>query len=79
MARATAPMFSGRDGSTRTTQKLAGKFGIGFWGFGGLFWLEMVGAGRFELPTSWSRSTRAARLRYAPIDYGESKAAARER
>lgn len=31
-----------------------------------LFGQRMVGAGRFELPTSWSRSTRAARLRYAP-------------
>lgn len=50
-----------------------------FWGLGGLFWLGMVGAGRFELPTSWSRSTRAARLRYAPIGYGKGKVAARER
>ena len=26
----------------------------------------MVGAGRFELPTSWSRTKRATKLRYAP-------------
>ena len=27
----------------------------------------MVGAPRFELGTSWSRTKRATRLRYAPI------------
>ena len=75
MTRATAPMFSGRDGSTRTTQRWAWEFGIGL---RVLVWLGMVGAGRFELPTSWSRSTRAARLRYAPIGYGKGKDALRE-
>ena len=29
---------------------------------------KMVGAGRFELPASWSRTKRATRLRYAPPD-----------
>ncbi len=29
----------------------------------------VVGAGRFELPTSWSRTKRATRLRYAPTFY----------
>ena len=28
---------------------------------------EMVGAPRFELGTSWSRTKRATRLRYAPL------------
>ena len=28
----------------------------------------VVGAGRLELPTSWSRTKRAAKLRYAPTD-----------
>jgi hypothetical protein len=27
----------------------------------------LVGAGRFELPASWSRTKRATGLRYAPI------------
>ena len=43
----------------------------------GCFGQRMVGAGRFELPTSWSRSTRAARLRYAPIGYSGVKIALR--
>ncbi len=29
--------------------------------------VRMVGAGRFELPTSWSRTKRATGLRYAPV------------
>ena len=50
------------------------------WGFCfGWFGQRMVGAGRFELPTSWSRSTRAARLRYAPIGYGGGKIALKEK
>ena len=28
---------------------------------------ELVGERRFELPTSWSRTKRATRLRYSPI------------
>ena len=31
---------------------------------------KMVGAPRFELGTSWSRTKRATRLRYAPIRTG---------
>ncbi len=29
----------------------------------------MVGVERFELPTSWSQTRRATRLRYTPIYY----------
>ena len=47
MARATAPMFSGRDGSTRTTQRLAWKFGIGF---GVLFWPKNGRGGEIRTP-----------------------------
>ena len=32
-----------------------------------MIWKEVVGAPRFELGTSWSRTKRATRLRYAPI------------
>ena len=31
----------------------------------------MVGAPRFELGTSWSRTKRATRLRYAPKKHNE--------
>ena len=30
------------------------------------YWGKMVGERRFELPTSWSRTKRATRLRYSP-------------
>ena len=32
-----------------------------------MIWKEVVGAPRFELGTSWSRTKRATRLRYAPM------------
>ena len=33
----------------------------------------MVGAGRFELPASWSRTKRATRLRYAPRNLNQKQ------
>ena len=31
-----------------------------------IIWKKVVGERRFELPTSWSRTKRATRLRYSP-------------
>jgi hypothetical protein len=33
-----------------------------------LFSKKMVGERRFELPTSWSRTKRATKLRYSPLE-----------